>query len=303
MKVTGAAALAAATVLTSTVVAAAPGSAAAPQPNLVVTAVTWAPTAPVAGQQVRFTATIENRGNAATPAGVVHGVGFQVDGVLRTWSDDFRGTLQPGQRTTLSAVGGPAGATWPAVAGPRTVRAHVDDAKRIAESNEGDNVLDRRLDVAPGLSLRVRGGDVVTTVAANSRATVTATSMTGGVYGGCFTAGGTLVDGSERYLQEFTVGNDTFSPGAGSFGYVGLAEVPASRTATALRTELGFGQLLRSYQGHFPFTCAAGSAPGFSRFQARSVRTTQWYGSMGGGAGAQVATATAAVDVDLDVAI
>jgi len=299
MKHVRAAAVVAAAVLAGSLTGASSVSAAPARPDLVVTGVTWAPTALVAGQAVRFTATVANRGTAATPAGVVIGVGFQVDGVLRTWSDDSTASLAPGAQRTLTATGGPGGATWAAVTGEHRVRAFVDDAHRIAEASEGNNVLDRTLGVAAGLALRLRGTAVATTVAAAPRDTVTATSMSGNVFAGCFNADHVLVAGSERYLQPATVGNDVFAPGAGPFGSDGLAQVPASTASTQLATRLGFGSVLRSYQGHFPFTCADGATADFTRFQATSVRTTRWLGTST--AGAEVGRAVLPVDVDLDV--
>lgn len=297
-----AAAATAAIVLAGSVAGASAAGAAPPAPDLVVTSVAWAPTALVTGQQVRFSATIVNRGNAATPAGVVHGVGFQVDGVLRTWSDDWTASLAPGQSVTLTAVGGRSAATWSATSGDHRIRAFVDDAQRMAESNERNNTLDGSFAVASGLALRMRGADVVTTVAPNSKDTVTATSLVGFPFAGCFTADGVLVDGSERKLPQASVGNGSYYPGGGSFGDAGLGQVPASGRSTEVRVGLGFGQLLRQYQGHFAFTCAAGQSPNFTRFQGTSVTTTQFL-SKGDHVPTDVklATVTAPIDMDFDV--
>ena len=113
------------------------------RPDLVVTGVSWTPSAPGTGAAVTFKATIKNQGTAATPADVVHGVVFKVDGVARTWSDTSTGSLAVGASRTVTANGGTAGkATWPGTTGQHTVQAVVDDINRIkTESDETNNAL------------------------------------------------------------------------------------------------------------------------------------------------------------------
>jgi CARDB len=295
--VRGARALVAGVVVAGSLAGAGAVSAAPRRPDLTVTAVDW-PAAPASGQRVLFSATVTNRGNAPTPAGTISGVGFQVDGVLVTRADQRTEPIAPGQSVTLTAVGGPTGSpTWTAVAGRHVLRAVVDDAGRIAESREGDNVLDARLDVAAGITDRVRSGSVVASLTPLDRTSVTATSVTGDAYAGCFTGAGVLVDGTERFVQHRSVGNDTFAIGA-KFAD-GLAEVPAG--ATRVATPVSFTQLLYGFQGGLPLTCAAGQAPGFTRFQATSVRTTRWIGSFGSPLSGPIASAATRVDVDFDV--
>jgi hypothetical protein len=101
-----------------------------------------------AGDRVTFSTTIKNTGGLATPAGVIHGVRFTVDGAAITWSDSSTASLAPGATRTLTANGGPSGSTWPATAGPHTVEAWVDDVNRIAEGNETDNKLAMPFQVA-----------------------------------------------------------------------------------------------------------------------------------------------------------
>ena len=144
-------------------------------PDLVVTSLSWAPAAPAAGSATRFTAVIKNQGSAATPAGVVHGVGFLVDGSNVSFSDNDTSSLAPGASITLSANASNAGpATWPAARGKHTVKAWVDDRNRIAESNESNNTLSKTLNVyaasAPG-SVTISSGTVRSgTVAALAKA-------------------------------------------------------------------------------------------------------------------------------------
>jgi hypothetical protein len=117
-------------------------------PDLIVTALTWSPASPAPGNSVLFTATIKNQGNAPTPAGVIHGVAFLVDGTNVAFSDHDTTSLGAGASITLTATGSNAGpATWPASRGKHTVKAWVDDQNRISESNESNNTLSKPLNV------------------------------------------------------------------------------------------------------------------------------------------------------------
>lgn len=111
--------------------------------------------APAAGDGVRFSAVVRNQGTAPTPAGVIHGVLFTVDGMPVTWSDNFSSSLAPGQSVTLTANGGPQSAVWAARSGNHTVVAFVDDVNRITdEFNESNNTLSRTLKVKGAGSAR-----------------------------------------------------------------------------------------------------------------------------------------------------
>ena len=87
-----------------------------------------------------FRATIKNQGTAPTPAGVISGVAFLVDGRLTVWSDTCTRSIPPGSWVTVTANGGPSGtAAWKATAGTHTIQAWVDDIDRMAETNEENN--------------------------------------------------------------------------------------------------------------------------------------------------------------------
>ena len=110
--------------------------------DLIVTNVSWSPTSPVAGQAVTFSATIKNQGTGPTTAGVINGVRFSVDGVLGPWSDNNTSSIPAGGSITVTANGGPSGATYtPATAKTYTVQAFIDDQNRIVETNESNNTL------------------------------------------------------------------------------------------------------------------------------------------------------------------
>ena len=114
-----------------------------PQPDLVVTSVNASPASPVAGSQVRFTAVIKNQGTTATPAGVIHGVVFRINGKGVTFSDTSTTSLAAGASRTLTANGGSSGGLWTATSGTHTLLAYVDDVNRITEAVETNNTLSK----------------------------------------------------------------------------------------------------------------------------------------------------------------
>ncbi|NLA37933.1 MAG: glycosyl hydrolase, partial [Methanomicrobiales archaeon] len=123
------------------------------KPDLVVTDISWSPANPAPGDAVTLSATIKNQGTASTPAGVKHGVLFTFDDGAAgpgVWSDTHTASIAPGAWVTVSASGGFSGATWKAVTGTHTVKAHVDDVNRIAESDESNNVISKEINVGTG---------------------------------------------------------------------------------------------------------------------------------------------------------
>jgi hypothetical protein len=125
------------------------------KPDLVVTNISWEPANPVAGNAVTLKAVIQNKGDAPTPAGVKHGVLFTFDDGAAgsgVWSDTHTQAIAPGAWVTVTANGGLAGATWTAVQGTHTVKAHVDDVNRIAESDEANNVRTEQITIPKAAS-------------------------------------------------------------------------------------------------------------------------------------------------------
>jgi hypothetical protein len=124
-------------------------SSAAGAPDLVVTAITYSPSVPTAGQNVTFSATIKNQGTDVTPAGTVVGVQFSVDGVAQTMSTNYSQSIPAGGTVTLTANTGTSGtATWPASTGPHSIEAFVDYNNLISnELNEGNNKLTANLTI------------------------------------------------------------------------------------------------------------------------------------------------------------
>jgi len=122
---------------------------AAQYPDLAVADITWEPPTPAAGDEVVFGAILENHGNGAAPAGIVHGVAFRVDGEFISWSDTLQWPLPPGESVAVKANNGPQGSrVWKASPGEHTVVAEVDDVDRINESDETNNTCGETLTVA-----------------------------------------------------------------------------------------------------------------------------------------------------------
>jgi hypothetical protein len=117
-------------------------------PDLVVTGYTVSPATPVAGDIVTFTATVQNNGSVATPAGVIIGVGFK-DGAGTTiaYSDNYSTSLAGGASVNLTT-----NKTWTSTSGSQTVTAFADDVNRILESNETNNKLAKTVTVASSTS-------------------------------------------------------------------------------------------------------------------------------------------------------
>lgn len=122
----------------------------ATQVDLVVTSVTASPAAPVAGQQVTFTAVVKNQGTTASTLGVNHGVRFSVDGQPVTWvGNNADVQIAPGQSMTFVANNGLTGTPyWLATEGSRQISTMVDDQNLIVETDETNNTLATSLTVS-----------------------------------------------------------------------------------------------------------------------------------------------------------
>ncbi len=106
--------------------------------DLIVTDLTWTPAQPKSGDAVIFSVTAKNQGTDATPAGVIHGVGFFVDGTQVAYSGNSNASLAAGATRTLTASG-PADGAWTATAGTHVIKAVIDDTNRIPERSETNN--------------------------------------------------------------------------------------------------------------------------------------------------------------------
>ncbi|GAA0321345.1 CARDB domain-containing protein [Kineococcus aurantiacus] len=293
--------LAAAAAVAAGLLGAGTAQAAPARPDLVVTKVTWAPQSVAAGQQLAFSATIKNQGTAATPADVIHGVGFQVDGKLRTWSDYVTWSLAPGESTTVVASGGPTGSsTWTATTGTHEILAYVDDAGRIAESNESNNRTKTTFTVAakPTMTTSLRGLTSYSTFPAVPGKTGIASYLSGTGYGACF-VGGRVVPGTEKSFGTYGAGNTDYYY-SGPFSQSGKVEVPA-RATSATSAEINLGEIYKWHYGdpEYLLDCAAGQTPDFTRWHVTKLTTNRWTVSDTTWGGNLLATATATLDVDL----
>ncbi|WP_421569431.1 CARDB domain-containing protein [Stenotrophomonas sp. PD6] len=154
------------------------------------------------GDSVGFRVAVTNRGSMTAPVGWLGAV-YTINGTCPQTGCPWSGlttALAPGESIWLPA----AGPTWPAVAGPQSINAIVDDSNQVAESDEGNNQLLRVIDVSdkPDLHIveaytqpaRPRAGDATSFVATvENRSSVTAGASWVGLLategGQCFSQG------------------------------------------------------------------------------------------------------------------
>lgn len=104
-----------------------------------------------------FSCTIQNIGNAQTPAGVVVGHSYLVDGTYRTWGA-IDGPLAAGASANI----GMGGAPYVVPVGTHTIAAQTDDLNRFAESDKSNNVLSVTINIHAGAG-SLAGQDAVIT--------------------------------------------------------------------------------------------------------------------------------------------
>jgi hypothetical protein len=155
-------------------------------PDLVVLSVSTTPANPAPGQQVTFSATVQNQGAVATPATTVVGVGFYVNGGASTSWVTYP-QLQPGQAVTLTANDGPTGSPfWTATTGTHALVAIADDANRIPESVESNNSTMMPLFIGSTNGTNVAAVPTVKLQAINGQMKMTWDSIPGKVYQPCY---------------------------------------------------------------------------------------------------------------------
>jgi hypothetical protein len=128
----------------TTVPTGAVGSSSGGLPDMIVTAI-GGTLGIIAGQTPAFTATAANQGTGATPAGIVTGVAFLVDGTEVTYADQYTTSVPAGGSITLSADTTP---TWVATAGSHTLQAWVNDTGRYSEADTTNNTMSVSFSVA-----------------------------------------------------------------------------------------------------------------------------------------------------------
>ncbi len=165
-----------------------------PAPDLIVTDISWTPANPVPGNAVTFSATIKNRGSGATPAGVIHGVAFQIDGGgTSLWSDTYTSSIPPGASVTLTVNGGTSGSTWTATAGTHSILAWVDDVNRMPnELDETNNQYTKSLTVGSSIQPDLVVTDISWAPANPVAGTAVTFSATIKNQGGAATPGGVI---------------------------------------------------------------------------------------------------------------
>jgi hypothetical protein len=94
--------------------------------------------------QKGLSAVVKNIGTAATPDGVVIGIGFDVDGRGVGWCDNVVGPLAPGASVVCTLNGG---GGWRPAAGTYNVTAMADNIDRFPELDDMNNTLTKKVTV------------------------------------------------------------------------------------------------------------------------------------------------------------
>lgn len=123
------------------------------KPDLVASALLTSPVAFKPGDEVRFTASIINRGSVATPNGWL-GVLYTVDGVCPAsgcaWGGVTR-SVAPGETVWVNTAQFP----WTAIAGEHAFQAFADDQGLIPEYSEANNLVTRTINVSDKPDFRI----------------------------------------------------------------------------------------------------------------------------------------------------
>ncbi len=107
----------------------------APNPDLIVTDISWSPASPSAGNAVTFSAVVKNQGTTATPSGTACNVSFYVDGTKVSSVINYTTSIAVGASVTLTQNSG----SWSATNGIHTIGAEVDETNLIAEISDSNN--------------------------------------------------------------------------------------------------------------------------------------------------------------------
>jgi hypothetical protein len=149
------------------------------------------PPYPQKGDKVVMLATVKNQGTDPLPAGTTVKVSFSIDGVVRTWSDDFAGGIPVGGMALACANKGISGGnSWNVdTVSSFTVTATADPDNALAEISKGNNALTVERKVYPPAPKNL---------ALNKKVTVTSVEAAG-------LEGPNLVDGnySTRWSSQF----------------------------------------------------------------------------------------------------
>jgi len=222
------------------------------QPDLVVTDITWVPSAPETNSPVTFTATVKNQGTAATPNNTIIGVSFSINGAQVTWSDTSNTSLAAGATRQLVASNGPSGSsTWSGAAGTYALDAFVDDINRIpGELSESNNHLTKSVVVvAPPVVVPPRPDLIVTDIswiptspkqgdAVTFKATIknqgAAATPSGVPHGVSFKVAGSQVSWSDNYTSSIPIGSSvTVTANGGPGGNATWSGNPNTYAVTA----------------------------------------------------------------------
>jgi hypothetical protein len=214
----------------------------APNPDLVVTGVSWTPASPSEASAITLTATVRNNGTAAAPATTVN---FSLGGTVV--GNAPVSALAAGAATTVAFNAG----TRPM--GSYSVAAVVDPANTVIEQNDANNSFTAPSPMvvaqAPGPDLQITsitpnpsnpavGSSVTFTVAVNNRGTAAAPASTTRL-----TVGSTTLNANTGSIAAGATATVSLGPWTATSGG---ATVTATADATGLVTETNEGNNART---------------------------------------------------------
>jgi len=174
--------------------------------DLTVSDITWNSTAPAVGKPLLFSAVVDNIGAGASPAGIVHGVKFDVNGADVAFATSWTASILPSSSVTIVADG-----SWSPVvsASSAVITAMVDYSSFINESTNLNNSRSETITIVDLPNLQVTDiswvpaspvvGDAVVFSAAVKNAGLAPTSS-GIVHGVNFEVSGSLVASNNTYV-------------------------------------------------------------------------------------------------------
>lgn len=109
-------------------------------PDLAITKISYSPSNPKAGDQVTFSATIQNKGTEPTAVGKSIGLSFNINGE-RFWNHEFKEPIQPGETVTLAQVSGRGNKYWKATHGSFLISAKVNEWRQNEDSDPSNNTM------------------------------------------------------------------------------------------------------------------------------------------------------------------
>jgi chitodextrinase len=118
-----------------------------PAADIIITDIKTTPANPKVGDEILFTGIAVNKGSVATPAGIITGAVFYVNGGSIGYQDTYTASIAPGDTVELQIN---SNFKWVASeAGTYNVRVFVNDLARYTEMDRSNNNFTKQITIAP----------------------------------------------------------------------------------------------------------------------------------------------------------